>query len=97
MAPLIAWAKHGTGITTQDYWDCIKRPLYAGVLGAAAGWACKYASQSVLRPTSLLIVELTISFGTYTLLLLFAMGQKDMYVDLLRQVFHRGEPPLAET
>jgi PST family polysaccharide transporter len=87
--PMVAWAKHGTGVTTADYWDCIKRPLIAGAAGGIAGWIFKSACQGVLTPSFLLIAELGISFGVYALLLLYAMGQKPMYADLIRQLAHR--------
>jgi len=92
VVPLVAWAKHGTGISTADYWDCIKRPLIAGLLGGAAGWLFKFACHGALAPIPLLLAEVTIAFGVYALVLLFAMGQKEMYVDLLRQLFQRNRP-----
>lgn len=88
-APLVAWVKHGTGITTHDYWDCIWRPLLAGSIAGAAGWLFKLLSRGVLAPLPMLILELTISFGVYACLLLFVMKQKDTYVDLLSQLFPR--------
>jgi O-antigen/teichoic acid export membrane protein len=97
VVPLVAWAKHGTGITTADYFDCIKRPLVAGALGGAAGWLFKYVSHGTLAPLPLLLSEVTISFGIYALLLLFAMGQKAMYLDLLSQIFARKPPVPAES
>jgi O-antigen/teichoic acid export membrane protein len=87
--PLVAWAKHGTGITTADYWDCIKRPLIAGGLGGAAGWIFKVVCHSSLPPLGLLAGELTVALGVYAALLLFAMDQKDLYVDLVRQILQR--------
>ncbi len=92
VGPLVVWAKHGTGITNADYWDCIKRPLFAGVLGGAAGWLFKIVCDGSLAPLPLLAIALSISFAIYAVFLLFVMGQKDMYVDLLRQLFQRNSP-----
>jgi hypothetical protein len=39
----------------------------------------------------------SISFGVYALLLLFAMGQKAMYLDLLGQIFARDPSVPAES
>jgi len=97
VGPIIAWAKHGTGISTADYWDCIKRPLMAGVLGGAAGWLFKVYFQGTLASIPLVLLELSISFGVYGLLLMFAMGQKDVYIDLLRQMLPRSRSVKAES
>jgi O-antigen/teichoic acid export membrane protein len=92
IGPLVAWAKHGTGITNADYWDCIKRPLIAGLLGGVTGWLFKFACYTSLAPVPFLAIALSISFGVYAILLLFVMGQKDVYIDLLRQLFERNRP-----
>jgi O-antigen/teichoic acid export membrane protein len=90
VGPLIAWAKHGTGISWGDYWDCIKRPLFAGILGGAAGWLIKLAWHGTLASIPLLTLELIASFGVYALLLLFAMGQRAVYADLLNHLLRRN-------
>jgi hypothetical protein len=95
VGPLVVWAKHGTGITNADYWDCIKRPLLAGVVGGASGWLFKVGCYKSLAPLHLLAAALSISFSVYALLLLFVMGQKDTYVDLVRQLFQRERPASA--
>ena len=94
--PVVAWAKHGTGISAADYWDCIKRPLFAGALGGAAGWIFKTGFHGAWGPFPLLVVELTLSFGVYAVLLLFALGQKDMFADLIRQLLRRNAAAVAE-
>jgi len=83
VVPVVAWAKHGTGITTGDYWEAIKRPLISGALGGVAGWLFRLTLHHVLATTPLLILGLAVSFTVYALLLLFVMGQKDLYFELL--------------
>jgi O-antigen/teichoic acid export membrane protein len=95
--PLIAWAKRGTGITNADYWDCVKRPLIAGTVAGAVGWLFRFACHSNLSPLSMLFTEVTLSFGIYALLLLFVMGQKAIYVDLLGHIFDRSRRLPAES
>ena len=87
--PLIAWAKYETGITTADYWDAVKRPLISGAVGGIAGWLSKSAFHESLGPITILTVGLTVSFGIYAGLLLFVMGQKRVYADLLTHLLHR--------
>jgi O-antigen/teichoic acid export membrane protein len=95
--PLVAWAKHGTGVTTGDFWECIKRPLICGVLGACAGWLFKFAFHNTLAPIPMLILGLTLSFAVYAWTLLFVMGQKDMYYDLLSHLFRPNRLLPAES
>jgi O-antigen/teichoic acid export membrane protein len=89
--PLVAWAKHGTGITTGDYWDCIKRPVIAGGLGGAAAWLFKLAFHNSLTPIPLFVAALTIFIAVYAGLLLFAMGQRRVYTDLLSNLFQKNK------
>jgi O-antigen/teichoic acid export membrane protein len=94
--PLVAWSKQGTGITNADYWDCIKRPLICGGLGAIAGWLFKIAFHNALQPIPMLVLGLTLSFAVYAWTLLFVMGQKDVYYDLLTHLFPRNRLVPAE-
>ena len=94
--PLVAWAKHRTVISTIDYFDCIKRPMTAGALGGAAGWLFKIVLGNALTPIGSLTIGLTISFAVYITVLLFVMGLKDMYVDLVRQLLQNNHPLPAD-
>jgi PST family polysaccharide transporter len=88
--PLVAWAKHGTGITTGDFLNTIKDPLLAGAGGAAVGWAFKVGVRSFLPPFVLLVLGVTLSLAVYAYILLFVLNQKSMYVDLLSQLIPRN-------
>ena len=92
VAPVVAWSKHGTGVTTWDYWNSIRRPLAAGAIASAVGWLFKVACESALTPVSLVILGLTILLGVYAWILLIVMGQKSSYADLLSHLFQRIRP-----
>jgi O-antigen/teichoic acid export membrane protein len=96
VVPLVGWSKHGSGITTFAYWDSIQRPLISGVIAGVAGWLVKVCAASVLGPISLLALELTVSFAVYSGLLLFVMGQKRLFADLLSQLLQRRQQARAE-
>jgi O-antigen/teichoic acid export membrane protein len=87
--PMVAWATHGTGITALAYWNSVKQPLISGVIAGAAGWLVQFWSHGALTPIPLLALEVGISLSVYAAILLFIMGQKDFYVDLLGQLFQR--------
>lgn len=94
--PAIAWAKHGTGITTGDYWDAIQRPLVCGVIGGAAGWLFKIGFEHALAPVLVLILGLALAFAVYAGLLLFVMGQKRVYADLIKHLFQKQQRAAGE-
>jgi O-antigen/teichoic acid export membrane protein len=88
--PVMAWVIYGTGITFGDYWDSIKQPLISGVIAGFAGGLFKFVFHSAFTSIPLLFIGLTFSFAVYVCVLFFAMGQKDMYVDLLSHLLSRN-------
>lgn len=87
--PLVAWAIHRTGVSALDYWNCIKPAVVAGAVGGVAGWLCKMSLQASLTPLPQLIVESTVSLSIYAWILLYVMGQKPVYMDLIANLFQR--------
>lgn len=88
--PLIAWAKRGTGITWPDFWDCIKRPLYAGAFASLTAGLFRHYFLISIDPRLALVSELAALFAVYAAVLLFAMNQKKMYFDLISNLFQRN-------
>jgi O-antigen/teichoic acid export membrane protein len=93
--PLVVWAKHGTGITGRDYWESIRPSLAAGGSAGVAGWLFKLAFHNALTPLPTLVFGLAVSLAVYVGLLLFVMGQKSVYADLLSHIFQRNQPTVA--
>ena len=87
--PIVVWATRGTGITPGAYWDSIKRPLIAGALAGGAAWLVRLFFQNALAPIWLLAIELAIMSSVYVGLLIFVMGLKDFYLDLVKQIVQR--------
>jgi len=90
--PLVAWAKYNTGVTFADYWDCIRRPLTAAVISGSAAWLFGYFLHREIPEIAVFAAELAIMSGTYTTLLLFVMGQRDLYFDMFRELLRRNRP-----
>jgi O-antigen/teichoic acid export membrane protein len=89
--PIVAWATHGTGITAGAYWDSIRRPLSSGAIAGGIGWFVQFFFQRALAPIPLLAFELSSLSAVYAGILLFVMGQKAFYVDLVSHLLQRGE------
>jgi len=97
LAPLVAWAIYGTGITAGAYWDAVKRPLGAGAIAGTAGWLLKWRLESLLPPVPVLAVGLIVSFALYACILLFLKNTREMYTDLVRQIIRRKRGLPAES
>lgn len=86
LIPHVIWCLHGTTISAWDLFRVAGRPL----LSAAAAVAIAFAVQSYFgelqSPFMRLLLEAGIMGVAYPAILLFVMGQKDFYFELLRAV-----------
>jgi O-antigen/teichoic acid export membrane protein len=87
--PIVAWSKHGTGITWADLWEATKPPFLSGLLAGAAGLLVKLAVGNRLPPMLCLIAGVGLVLGIYAWVLLIVMRQKHVYVDVLYQLLPR--------
>jgi PST family polysaccharide transporter len=88
--PIIAWAIHGTIISMKDIWQSASKPL----LSAIAAAVLAFAEHTYFGPytTSLprLVLDCSILFAIYLWMLLFVMGQKVIYLELLKELRWRS-------
>jgi O-antigen/teichoic acid export membrane protein len=92
VAPIIYWATRGTPVSAIDTVKVLIRPLLAILVGAGAtlmAWPLIHSLEPVLLR---LFVANAVLFGVYTGVLLFVMGQKAVYLGLIREI---GVWPLA--
>jgi O-antigen/teichoic acid export membrane protein len=84
VVPFIAWCVRGTVISFGDILLTVSRPLGSAILAGALAMALRLFWVQALPPWPRLLLEgsalLVIFFG----LLLFAAGQKTLYLDLFR-------------
>jgi O-antigen/teichoic acid export membrane protein len=99
--PVIAWARQGTSITFMDEIKVIMRPLIAVLIGAVAALAAWHYIQLLTFPLARLILANAVLFGVYAAVLLFGMGQREVYLSLMRDmgiwpIFGRKKPKSAK-
>jgi O-antigen/teichoic acid export membrane protein len=82
--PVIAWSVHGTVISFWDVLLAVSRPLASSVVAAGLAFAVRSVYGQSLSPLPRLVLETTVLLVTFLGLLLFATGQKSLYLDLLR-------------
>jgi O-antigen/teichoic acid export membrane protein len=92
LIPIAAWSKLGTGITWADLWEASKSPFLSGLFAGAAGLLVKLTLGGRLPLIPYLLVGVGFVLGVYTWVLLIAMNQKHVYVDLLSHLLPRLQP-----
>jgi O-antigen/teichoic acid export membrane protein len=81
--PHVSWCVHGTAISLPDILLAVSRPMFAGVLAGGLAFGIQLCTQFV-PPLPRLVTESSIFFVTFFAVLLFAAGQRSLYLDLLR-------------
>jgi O-antigen/teichoic acid export membrane protein len=88
--PVIAWSVHGTVISLLDVLRMASRPFSASIIAAVVAFVIRSAYGHVLPPLPRLILELAALLATFTGILLFATGQRALYIDLFRLLLQRS-------
>lgn len=89
LIPHILWCIHGTNISFQDILGVVKRPVISACVAAAIAYSVQSVYGQALSPLLRLVASCGILFGLYALMLLYVMGQKSFYVDLVRNLGSR--------
>jgi len=90
VVPAIAWAVHGTVISSKDVWLNAGRPLIASAASCALALGLQHFYGSHFSPLPRLVIGVSISTAIYLWLLLYVMGQKSFYLDLIKGFRNRS-------
>jgi len=89
VVPLTMWAVQDTPVTARDMLRSVLRPLLSGLLAlVAAGLAWPLIGR-MASPWLRLVLGGGVLLGVYAWCLLYLMGQKAFYVDLVRSMLGR--------
>jgi hypothetical protein len=91
--PVILWVKHGTLITMADVFRSAVKPGVAIAVGLVT--ALVFAGQigRIHQAFLRLLLESSIFFGVYLVVLLAVLRQMVVYLDLLREIGFLGSLP----
>ena len=92
--PHILWCVHGTVISLRDILLTVSRPLASGILAGGLAFGVRLICGSFVSPLPRLVLESSVLFVAFFGTLLFAAGQKSLYLDLLRGL--KGSSSIAE-
>jgi hypothetical protein len=79
-------------ISSSDVFLAVSRPLVSCILAGAASLGLRLAIGD-LSPLPRLVLESGVLFGAFAVMLLFVMGQKPLFLDLLRVFRSKGVTP----
>jgi O-antigen/teichoic acid export membrane protein len=82
--PHIAWCVHDTPISFADVMDTLSRPLASGLVASVLPLILELSYGQQLSPLFRLIVGVVLFLGVYVTMLLYVMGQKAFYVNLVK-------------
>jgi O-antigen/teichoic acid export membrane protein len=82
--PLIAAAVRGTVISVRDILLTVCRPLLSGIVAAGLVLGLQFWYGPFLSPLPRLVLGVALVLAGYLGMLLYVMGQKQFYLDLLR-------------
>ena len=84
VAPHIVWCLHGTVVSVGDLLSVVSRPLLAGIVAAGLTLLLQSFCDQFQSRLLWLAFAWTVMFLIYASILLFVMGQKHLYLELLR-------------
>jgi len=90
--PVIAWCKHGTVIGSRDVWRAVRPPLLSGLVATTLTLGVSLFLIQGLSPVLRLVLGAGTMIVSYLGMLLFAMKQKEFYLDLVREILERRRP-----
>ena len=84
LVPHIAWCLHGTMISPWDLFLPVSRPFLSGIVAAAFAVGVQFYFGQLESPFLRLVFGGGVMLGVYFWMLLFVMGQRTFYLDLLK-------------
>lgn len=89
LLPHIVWCVRGSAITFMDVMRTVSRPILSSVIAAGLSQLLLFTVPEPFPPLPRLSINVAFFTLIYAGILLFAMGQKSLYMNLLQGVFPR--------
>jgi len=82
--PYASWCVHGMPISLRDILLAVSRPLASGIVAGGVAFGVELMCGQFFSVFVRLVLESGVLVVTFFAVLLFAAGQKSLYLDLLR-------------
>ena len=86
VVPHVVWCVHGTAISSMDIFRVLSRPLISGTVAAVLPFALEISWGHYMPHLARLVIGSLIFVSIYAGMLLYVMGQKKFYLDLIRGI-----------
>jgi hypothetical protein len=90
VVPHLAWSVKGTPVSLRDIASAAAKPFLAAALAGLPSWAIAFVALHDGAPITRLAAGVLVFAVTYLSVLLFAMRQWPLYLDLLSALKHGG-------
>jgi PST family polysaccharide transporter len=84
LVPHLLWCLYRTPVSLKELFSAVSRPLLSGVVAAAIAFVVQFYFGQWGSPVLRVISGGCLMVGTYCVMLLFVMGQRALYLDLLQ-------------
>ena len=91
VVPNSLWCIQGTTISFQDIIHVVRKPFVSGITAALVAYLVRAAYGQFLPPLPRLVLGSAVFLGAYGGLLLYVMGEKAFYLDLIRGLRRSSE------
>jgi len=82
--PFIRWCVYGTGISLRDILLTASRPVASGIVAGGVAFGIRLICEPFVSPLPRLALESSVLVVTFFGVLLFAAGQKSLYLEIFR-------------
>ena len=93
LVPHIFWCLHDTVISPRELFSAISRPFLASIMAGALTFAFHAYTAPRLHVIVSVVLGGGVMFALYAAILLFALGQRDFYLDIVKGLRRSAPPP----
>jgi O-antigen/teichoic acid export membrane protein len=95
LVPCLVWCVHGTLISVGELFKTASRPFSSAFAAGIVAYVFHASTAHALNPAVMLLLGGGIMLAVYLWVLLFVLGQRDFYLDLVKGLIGSGRMPFC--
>jgi PST family polysaccharide transporter len=93
LVPCLVWCAHGTLISAGELFKTVSRPFSSAFAAGIVAYFFHASTAHALKPAIMLLLGGGTMVAVYLWVLLFILGQRDFYLDLIKGLIGSGRMP----